>query len=185
MQKERNMKPAVNCLLIWFSSLMCPLVATYRNDPGIDSHPLKTFWCKNSQTDRQRPWSSVFFCPDAADWVIISDQYLKDGQDATVPDVALIRVILCITQTSEDLKSFTDTNPASLWAEHLSRRWRTHIITTVLHELSVVTNLTHLDHGRLYRAVRKPRPVHHPCCQVRHALHHKGVKGHQSKLLLQ
>lgn len=40
--------------------------------------------------------------------------YLKDRQDATVSDEALIGVILCITETSEDLKSFADTNPTSL-----------------------------------------------------------------------
>lgn len=50
------------------------------------------------------------------------DIHLKDRQDATVPDEALVGVVLRITQTSEDLKSFADTNPASLWAEHLNRR---------------------------------------------------------------
>lgn len=45
--------------------------------------------------------------------------HLKDGQDATVSEVALIRVVLGVSQPSEDLKSLADTNPASLRAEHL------------------------------------------------------------------
>lgn len=45
--------------------------------------------------------------------------HLKDGQDATVSEVALIRVVLGVSQPSEDLKSLADTNPASLGAEHL------------------------------------------------------------------
>lgn len=55
-------------------------------------------------------------------------EYLKDWQDATVPDVALVRVVLRITQPPEDLESFTDANPASLWAEHLNRRKRIHTV---------------------------------------------------------
>lgn len=40
--------------------------------------------------------------------------HLKDGQDAAVSDVALVRVVLRVAQTSEDLKSLAGTNPRSL-----------------------------------------------------------------------
>lgn len=45
--------------------------------------------------------------------------HLKDGQDATVAEVALIRVVLGVSQTSEDLQGLADADPASLGAEHL------------------------------------------------------------------
>lgn len=44
----------------------------------------------------------------------MSGVHLKDGQDATVPEVALVRVVLGVAQTSEDLKSLADADPASL-----------------------------------------------------------------------
>lgn len=59
-------------------------------------------------------------------------EYLKDGQDAAVPDEALKGIVLGITQTSEHLKSLAHTNPASLRAEHLYRRWGTHTVSSFI-----------------------------------------------------
>lgn len=66
-------------------------------------------------------------CP--SDWSLrvagrVSSQpaakYLEDGQDAAVPDVALVRVILGVAQTSQHLQSLAAADPAALGAEHLS-----------------------------------------------------------------
>lgn len=45
--------------------------------------------------------------------------HLKDGQDAAVPKVALILVVLSVSQTSENLESLAGTQPAPLRAEDL------------------------------------------------------------------
>lgn len=42
----------------------------------------------------------------------------------------------------------------------------------------------YLDHGSLHGTVREAWPVHHPCSQVSHALHHVGFHSHQTKLFL-
>lgn len=48
-----------------------------------------------------------------------------------------------------------------------------------------MARLCDLNHCSLQRTVWKSRSVHHPCCQVGHAFHHKGIQGHHCKLLLQ
>lgn len=114
-------------------------------------------WCpKNRQQDDSKLPSKQKL---SESWLWISGVHLEDGQDATVSEVALVRVVLGVSHTSEDLESFADTNPASLWAEHL-------------------------DHGGLEGTVGDSWPVHHPSGQVGHALHHKGIQSHHCKLLL-
>jgi len=45
--------------------------------------------------------------------------HLKDEQDAAVPEVALVGVVLGVAQTSEDLEGLAHTHPAALRAKHL------------------------------------------------------------------
>lgn len=84
----------------------------------------------------------------------------------------------------EEPRWYKATHPLS-WTPEQQVERTVRLSAMHLYNKHVMTKPFNLDHGSLKRTVRNPRSVHHPSCQVSHALHYKGIESHHGELLLQ